>query len=134
MNVKFETPEKKQPPERIDPLRRVWIPIEKKRSDGVAVFQTHDRMRYERDITGAIRRAIPKVKGKAARRADKRGRRKMAEEKMIDTTKGPMKESELRKQENADGSVEYYLGEELVHRSAAVLLTGQRSTGSAKLG
>lgn len=56
-------------------LRRVFVPIEYQTSFGSA-FRTHDGTPYMRDgHTQVIRRARPKVKGKAARRADKRARR-----------------------------------------------------------
>lgn len=58
-------------------LNRVFVPIERN-----GVFGTHDGMVYRRDRTsGAIRRAIPKVRGKAARRGDKRARRQSARSK-----------------------------------------------------
>lgn len=51
--------------------RRVYVPIERR-----GVFRTHDGVVYIRDArTSVIRRQIPKVRGKAARRADKRLRR-----------------------------------------------------------
>ena len=60
----------------LDPLRRVWIPVEKRTTAGTLVFKTSDNTLYARLESGAIRRAHPKVKGKAARRADKERRRK----------------------------------------------------------
>ena len=61
----------------IDPLRRVWVPIEDKNGR----FMTHDREVYVRDqTTGAIRRARPKLKGKAARRFERKLRRLDREE------------------------------------------------------
>jgi hypothetical protein len=56
----------------LDPLKRVWIPIEKN-----GRFQAHDGRVYQRDPrTHVIRRATPKVRGKAARRADTLARRR----------------------------------------------------------
>ena len=56
--------------ERLDPLKRVLVPIEHR-----GQFQTHEGMPYRRLASGQIVRAIRKVKGKAARRADKQQRR-----------------------------------------------------------
>lgn len=55
----------------IDPLRRVFIPIERQAQNGTFVFRTTDNMTYARLGDGSIRRAQPKVRGKSARRADK---------------------------------------------------------------
>ena len=53
-------------------VNRVWIPIERH-----GLFSTHDGERYRRQpISGVITRVTPKVRGKAARRADKLARRK----------------------------------------------------------
>lgn len=61
----------------IDPLRRVFVPRETRTANGTLVFRTiSDGMVYARLKDGSIRRAIPKLRGKAARRADKRARRK----------------------------------------------------------
>lgn len=58
-------------------LRRVFVPIEKRMTNGAYMFQTTDKTVYVRAELGApMRRAIPKLRGKAARRADKRARRK----------------------------------------------------------
>lgn len=54
----------------VDLLRRVWIYNGKK-------YQTQDGTYYARDEKGAVHRQIPKVRGKAARRADKLARRKV---------------------------------------------------------
>lgn len=57
---------------RVDPLRYIYVPLE----DSQGFFRTSDRTRYHRDpATGVIRRLVPKVRGKAARRAEKRARR-----------------------------------------------------------
>jgi hypothetical protein len=52
----------------IDPLRRVFIPIERRTSNGTTVFKTQDKMVYARLEDGSIRRAIPKVNGKHAKK------------------------------------------------------------------
>lgn len=52
----------------IDPLRRVFVPIEKRTLNGTLVFKTHDKTIYARLDNGSIRRAVPKVNGKVARR------------------------------------------------------------------
>jgi hypothetical protein len=53
----------------LDPLRRVFIPIEKVMTNGNFRFRTLDRTRYTRDgTTGAIRRADPKPLTKKQRR------------------------------------------------------------------
>jgi hypothetical protein len=60
----------------IDPLRCVFVPKQGITADGRHVFATHDHMLYVRDSEyGPMRRAISKVKGKAARKADKKARR-----------------------------------------------------------
>lgn len=48
--------------------RRIYVPIEKRNSDGTWVFQTSDGDRYVRGLDGSIRRRSPKVNGKEARR------------------------------------------------------------------
>lgn len=58
----------------IDPLRRVFVPIEKRTVAGTWVFRTTDRQLYARAGDGSIRRADKKVRGKSARRADKKAR------------------------------------------------------------
>ena len=60
----------------IDPLRRVFVPRETKTPLGTTVFRTLDGTVYARVEDGSIRRAHRKLRGKAARRADKRARRK----------------------------------------------------------
>ena len=42
---------------KIDPLRRVFIPIERRKLNGNWVFRTQDGQQYERDKHGVIRRA-----------------------------------------------------------------------------
>lgn len=64
---------RQQPP--LDPLRRVFVPIERKTEKGTTVFRTTDKMIYARLTDGSIRRAVPKARGKSARRADKEQRR-----------------------------------------------------------
>lgn len=47
----------------LDPLHRVFVPIEKRMLDGNWRFRTLDKTQYTRDgKTGVIRRAVPKVK------------------------------------------------------------------------
>lgn len=46
----------------IDPLRRVFVPIERINPHGVPVFRTMDGTRYYRDARGCIRRAVEKTK------------------------------------------------------------------------
>ena len=59
----------------INPLQRVFIPIEKRNVLGQLTFQTLDRTKYVRHVSGAFVRAVPKMRGKAARRAEKQARR-----------------------------------------------------------
>jgi hypothetical protein len=61
----------------IDPLRRVFVPIERKTPAGTWVFRTLDREMYARAGDGSIRRVTPKVNGKVARkrRAQQRAQR-----------------------------------------------------------
>lgn len=59
----------------IDPLRRVFIPIEKRTANGTLVFRTHDHEMYARLGDGSIRRVTPKVNGKQARKQRHRDRR-----------------------------------------------------------
>ena len=59
----------------MDPLRRVFVP----REDPMGRFRTHDGEAYRRDSAGTIRRASPKVRGKAARKAAKSARRREAQ-------------------------------------------------------
>jgi len=54
----------------------VFVPIEKKTPKGTIVFRTTDNLVYARAQEGGpMFRAIPKVRGKAARAADKKQRR-----------------------------------------------------------
>lgn len=59
----------------IDPLRRVWIPIEKRDVQGRLTFRTTDGERYRREDDGSMRHATGKVNGKRARKARARERR-----------------------------------------------------------
>ncbi|MFI5222673.1 MAG: hypothetical protein ACHQX3_00260 [Nitrospirales bacterium] len=61
----MDTPTK--PP--IDPLRRVFVPIEKRMTNGNLTFQTMDREQYIRTPDGVIRRKKSKVNGKLAKKA-----------------------------------------------------------------
>lgn len=40
----------------LDPLRRVWVPVERRNLDGTWTFKTTDGRRYRRGADGAIRR------------------------------------------------------------------------------
>lgn len=59
----------------MDLLRRVFIPQEIRVAEGGTVFRTLDGEIYRRGTSGAIRRAKPKVNGKAAKRARQKARR-----------------------------------------------------------
>jgi hypothetical protein len=61
----------------LDPLRRVFVPVEKRTAQGTLVFRTTDKDLYFRGPDGSIRRSVPKVNGKLA----KQMRRKQREEK-----------------------------------------------------
>lgn len=52
----------------IDPLRRVFVPIEKRTANGTLVFRTLDKQVYARLEDGSIRRTTPKMNGKQARK------------------------------------------------------------------
>jgi hypothetical protein len=60
----------------IDPLRRVFVPIEKRTANGTLVFRTLDKQVYVRLEDGSIRRATPKMNGKEARRLRAKSRAK----------------------------------------------------------
>lgn len=62
--------------EKIDPLRRIWVPIEKRNTDGSWGFRTTDGERYRRDENGVIRSIAKKVNGKIARKERQRVRSK----------------------------------------------------------
>jgi hypothetical protein len=53
---------------KIDPLQRVFIPVERRNMDGTMSFRTIDGMKYKRGVDGTIRRVTPKVNGKEAKR------------------------------------------------------------------
>lgn len=55
--------------QQIDPLKRVFVPVEKRTEKGTTVFRTLDKQVYARLEDGSIRRAVPRVRGKAAKRA-----------------------------------------------------------------
>lgn len=65
----------KQEASQIDPLRRVFVPVERKNTDGTYVLRTHDKTTYIRGADGVLRRQIPKMNGKDARRARRMMRR-----------------------------------------------------------
>ena len=52
----------------IDPLRRVWVPIEKRDAHGDFTFRTSDGEKYYRDEQGVIRHATVRQNGKMARK------------------------------------------------------------------
>jgi len=52
----------------IDPLHRIIIPIEKRMTNGDLTFRTQDGERYIRSTSGVIRRKVPKINGKVAKR------------------------------------------------------------------
>lgn len=60
----------------IDPLQRVFVPIEKKTADGTIIFRTTDNQVYHRLADGSIRRETPKINGKLARKLRARVHRK----------------------------------------------------------
>lgn len=51
-------------PEKLDPLRSEWHPIERRNTEGILTFRTSDREQYIRREDGSIRRATPKVRKK----------------------------------------------------------------------
>jgi hypothetical protein len=56
--------------------RHAFIPNERRVDERHTAFRTHDQSIYVRHVeSGVIRRAQPKTKGKAARRAEKLARR-----------------------------------------------------------
>ena len=57
----------------LDPLRRVFVPIEKRTLNGTLVFRTMDNQMYCRLASGSIRRVTPKVNGKVAKRLRRKG-------------------------------------------------------------
>ena len=64
-----------QPPQ-LDPLRRVFVPLERRTSAGTIVFRTTDKELYCRVDEGMpMQRVNKKIRGKAARRASKIARR-----------------------------------------------------------
>lgn len=69
-------PSNKEP---LDPLRRMFVPIEKRMTNGNMTFQTLDKERYYRTSQGVILRVAPKVNGKKAKK--ERQRRRRQEEK-----------------------------------------------------
>jgi hypothetical protein len=56
----------------LDPLRRVFVPIEKRDVHGRWTFNTSDGERYTRDEHGVIRNIRVKVNGKVARKMRRR--------------------------------------------------------------
>jgi len=69
MDTRDPAPEGSGTTPALDPLRRVFIPIEKRNVHGVWTFETTDGERYLRDPnTGVIRSAVVKINGKLARK------------------------------------------------------------------
>ncbi len=58
----------------LDPLRRVFVPIEKKMLNDNWTFKTLDKERYYRTSAGVILRVAPKINGKRAKK-DRQKRR-----------------------------------------------------------
>ena len=57
----------------IDPLRRVFVPIERGLTGGALLLQTTDKQTYIRNGPGLpMRRIPPKVNGKIAKKARRR--------------------------------------------------------------
>lgn len=59
----------------LNPLRRVFVPREIRVAEGGTIFRTLDGETYRRGTDGSIRRATPKVSGRAAKRARAKARR-----------------------------------------------------------
>ena len=57
----------------LDPLRRVFVPVERRMTNGLMAFRTTDGESYVRLMDGSIRRAAPKVNGEQAKRMRHRG-------------------------------------------------------------
>lgn len=76
MNVKMPDDALKLAETKFNSLKRIFIPIERRTAKGTLVFCTSDKEIYARLDDGSIRRTTSKVKGKAARRANKAARRK----------------------------------------------------------
>lgn len=58
--------------EPIDPLRRVFVPVEKRMSSGISVMRTLDGETYHRGTDGVIRSSMSRINGKLARKAKAR--------------------------------------------------------------
>lgn len=61
--------------QQIDPLRRVFVPVEKVTAAGTTVFCTSDREVYVRLSDGSIRNSRKKINGKDVRKARTAARR-----------------------------------------------------------
>jgi hypothetical protein len=59
----------------IDPLRRVWVPVEKRDSHGDLTFHTSDGEKYYRDKNDVIHHATVRKNGKLAKKMRQRARR-----------------------------------------------------------
>ena len=73
MDVKMPDGDRKLPPVKMDPLRRIFIPIERSTKAGTVVFRTSDKEMYVRLEDGSIHRTVPKL-SKAARKQVRRNR------------------------------------------------------------
>ena len=59
---------------KIDPLHRVFVPIEGRNVRGQWTFRTMDRDEYYRDVNGCIRRKYPKVNCKEQKKLRRKSR------------------------------------------------------------
>jgi hypothetical protein len=59
----------------IDPLRRVFVPIERRDSHGDLTFRTSDGEKYYRDEHGVIRHTTVRVNGKLAKKLRRMARK-----------------------------------------------------------
>ena len=71
MNAKMPVADSNLKETKLDPLCRIFVPIERPTDSNTFIFRTTDKETYERLEDGSIHRINRKVRGKAARRADK---------------------------------------------------------------
>jgi hypothetical protein len=64
--------------EPLDPLRRVFVPIEKRMLNGQMTFRTTDQTQYFCDDKGVIKRRFAKVNGKRAKKSRQKQRKAAA--------------------------------------------------------
>ena len=76
MDTRDPAPEGSGTTPALDPLRRVFIPVEKRASNGDWLFETSDGHTYRRGIDGVIRSRMPKINGKLAKRIRAKARAK----------------------------------------------------------